>query len=271
VTIGTLVWLPTVVSETSGSHPLSSPVQFSVLLLLLSSSPLRKIWRISFGRNWQTKLVFLKSYHPIPRRDSTSRPIAPVSSVAGGDNTTRQHHQGFTEENFIRVKYKCTKIALLCSSFRSCLILYTFELCPYSDIIFLSLVFLDKILFTNRELNFSDETEMYLIDTYIVPFLPKVIHNGFKIFVTYTVYILFTDVFWQDKFESIVKLNLAYIHTNTYKKVGFIFHKCVRTFTHICKKILDVTMCKIGKIVFGRILTWTQSYQTRFSQFYTSL
>jgi hypothetical protein len=29
-----------------------------------------------------------KSYHPIPWRDSISRPIAPISTVAGGDDTT---------------------------------------------------------------------------------------------------------------------------------------------------------------------------------------
>jgi hypothetical protein len=38
-----------------------------------------------------------KSYHPIPWRDSMSRPIAPpVSSVAGGDDTTRPRRQGET-------------------------------------------------------------------------------------------------------------------------------------------------------------------------------
>jgi hypothetical protein len=37
---------------------------------------------------------FLKSDHPIPWRDSISRPIAPVSSVAGRDDTTRLCRQG---------------------------------------------------------------------------------------------------------------------------------------------------------------------------------
>jgi hypothetical protein len=37
---------------------------------------------------------FLKSHHPIPWRDSISRYIAPVSSVAGGDNTTRPRLRG---------------------------------------------------------------------------------------------------------------------------------------------------------------------------------
>jgi hypothetical protein len=32
---------------------------------------------------------FLKSYHPVPRRDSISRPIALVASVSGGNDTTR--------------------------------------------------------------------------------------------------------------------------------------------------------------------------------------
>jgi hypothetical protein len=35
-----------------------------------------------------------KSYDQIPCRDSISRPITPVSSVAGGDNTTRPRRQG---------------------------------------------------------------------------------------------------------------------------------------------------------------------------------
>jgi hypothetical protein len=35
-----------------------------------------------------------KNYHPIPWRDSISRPITTVSMVAGGDDTTRQRRQG---------------------------------------------------------------------------------------------------------------------------------------------------------------------------------
>jgi hypothetical protein len=31
---------------------------------------------------------FLQRYHPIPRRDSISRPKATISSLAGGDDTT---------------------------------------------------------------------------------------------------------------------------------------------------------------------------------------
>jgi hypothetical protein len=34
-------------------------------------------------------IFFKKSYHPKPRRDSISRPIAPISLVAGGGDTTR--------------------------------------------------------------------------------------------------------------------------------------------------------------------------------------
>jgi hypothetical protein len=41
-----------------------------------------------------------KKYHPIPWRDSISRPIAPISSVAGGDVTTRPIRQG---ERFVLV------------------------------------------------------------------------------------------------------------------------------------------------------------------------
>jgi hypothetical protein len=42
----------------------------------------------STGTNFNVTMVIfiqIKSYHPILRRDSISRPIAPVSSVAGGD------------------------------------------------------------------------------------------------------------------------------------------------------------------------------------------
>jgi hypothetical protein len=37
------------------------------------------------------ELIKLLNYHPIPWRDSISRPITPVSSVAGGDDPTRPH------------------------------------------------------------------------------------------------------------------------------------------------------------------------------------
>jgi hypothetical protein len=45
--------------------------------------------------------IFYKNflnYHPNPRRDSISRSIAPVSSVANGDYTTRPRRQGITEK-----------------------------------------------------------------------------------------------------------------------------------------------------------------------------
>jgi hypothetical protein len=35
-----------------------------------------------------------KNYHPIPWRESISRPISPISLVAGGDDTTRPRRQG---------------------------------------------------------------------------------------------------------------------------------------------------------------------------------
>jgi hypothetical protein len=38
-------------------------------------------------------LNFFKSYRPVPWQDSISRPIAPISSVAGGDDTTRPCRQ----------------------------------------------------------------------------------------------------------------------------------------------------------------------------------
>jgi hypothetical protein len=41
------------------------------------------------------KKTFKKAtYHPIPWRDSISRPIDPVSSVADGDNSARPRRQG---------------------------------------------------------------------------------------------------------------------------------------------------------------------------------
>jgi hypothetical protein len=42
---------------------------------------------------------FFKSCHPIPRRDSISRPIAPASSVAGGDDAIRPRRQGKNYEH----------------------------------------------------------------------------------------------------------------------------------------------------------------------------
>jgi hypothetical protein len=44
----------------------------------------RRYFTLDSGAN------FLKSYRLIPCRDSIPRPIAPVSSVAGGDDITRQ-------------------------------------------------------------------------------------------------------------------------------------------------------------------------------------
>jgi hypothetical protein len=44
------------------------------------------------GRQCQN--VDLKNYQPIPWRDSISRPIAPVSSVECGDDTTRPRRHG---------------------------------------------------------------------------------------------------------------------------------------------------------------------------------
>jgi hypothetical protein len=45
--------------------------------------------------NWCVifSLSFL-NYHPIPQRDSISQPIAPISLVAGGDDTARPRHRG---------------------------------------------------------------------------------------------------------------------------------------------------------------------------------
>jgi hypothetical protein len=38
--------------------------------------------------------------------------------------------------------------------------------------------------------------------------------------------------------------------------VGFIFHKFVTNFTHICEFFLKIPICKMGKNVFGRIGAW---------------
>jgi hypothetical protein len=52
------------------------------------------IWNIfsQFGMFGRRKIW--QPCHPIPRRDSISRPIAPVSSVAGGDETPWPRRQG---------------------------------------------------------------------------------------------------------------------------------------------------------------------------------
>jgi hypothetical protein len=42
----------------------------------------------------QLKIFFYTSYHPIPWRDSISRPIAPISWVAGGDGTPSARRRG---------------------------------------------------------------------------------------------------------------------------------------------------------------------------------
>jgi hypothetical protein len=42
----------------------------------------------------QRQVFFNKSYHPMPWRNSISGPVAPISPVAGGDNTTRPRRHG---------------------------------------------------------------------------------------------------------------------------------------------------------------------------------
>jgi hypothetical protein len=45
---------------------------------------------------WHTRTYNFLSYHPMLWRDSISRPLAPVSSVEGGDDTTRPRRQANT-------------------------------------------------------------------------------------------------------------------------------------------------------------------------------
>jgi hypothetical protein len=46
------------------------------------------------GETKVREVFFLKGYHPIPWWDSISRPMAPVSSVVGGDDTPSPLRQG---------------------------------------------------------------------------------------------------------------------------------------------------------------------------------
>jgi hypothetical protein len=49
--------------------------------------------------------VLKATYHPVPWRDSISRPIAPVSTVAGGDDITRRRADvELIHHHFIRKK-----------------------------------------------------------------------------------------------------------------------------------------------------------------------
>jgi hypothetical protein len=45
-----------------------------------------------------TQVILLKRYHPIPWQDSISRPKAPVSSVAGRDDTITYNMPWFVIE-----------------------------------------------------------------------------------------------------------------------------------------------------------------------------
>jgi hypothetical protein len=50
--------------------------------------------------------IIIKSYHPIPWRDSISRHIVPVSSAAGGDDTSRpRRHPGHSIHTYIHISY----------------------------------------------------------------------------------------------------------------------------------------------------------------------
>jgi hypothetical protein len=53
---------------------------------------------------------FVKCYHYIPWRDSTSRPIVRVTSVAGGDDTTRPRHKGKSQTNLTSLQYIRVKV-----------------------------------------------------------------------------------------------------------------------------------------------------------------
>jgi hypothetical protein len=54
-----------------------------------------RVCSYSLVRMYVGKYLKNYSYHPILWRDSILRPIAPVSSMAGGDDTTRPHHQEY--------------------------------------------------------------------------------------------------------------------------------------------------------------------------------
>jgi hypothetical protein len=61
--------------------------------------------KIALYVNLPIKRLLYKSYRPIPRWDSISRPIAPISSVAGGDDVTRPRRQG-ANQTYIIYKYR---------------------------------------------------------------------------------------------------------------------------------------------------------------------
>jgi hypothetical protein len=53
------------------------------------------VYHGQMGTKFIKKYFFVfKSYHPIPWRDSISRPIDPVTSVAGGGDMTRPRRKG---------------------------------------------------------------------------------------------------------------------------------------------------------------------------------
>jgi hypothetical protein len=79
------------------------------MFLFVTSQPLRP-----FGTFMPICFfIFYKSNHPIPLRDSTSRPIAPVSSVVGGDDTTRSRRQGVNSIYFAAIWYIYSHFGIL--------------------------------------------------------------------------------------------------------------------------------------------------------------
>jgi hypothetical protein len=68
------------------------PIWLSVCLVIAYIIGGAFIFQVSVAGGRYIMQYFL-SYHPIPWRDSILRPIAPVSSVAGGDFATRPRHQ----------------------------------------------------------------------------------------------------------------------------------------------------------------------------------
>jgi hypothetical protein len=83
-----------------------------------------------FASYLQQFFLFLKSDHPIPWRDSILPPTAPVSTVAGGDDSSSPCHQGAINcswlmriNNFLTWRGHCflyNKIAILCLSMWCC-------------------------------------------------------------------------------------------------------------------------------------------------------
>jgi hypothetical protein len=92
---------PFMFAEVTPFHVDSDRSTTHTAMILTGSLRTLHVDQVSVSRISSEKIsdnFFSKSYYPNPWQDSISRPITPISSMAGGDDTTRQRCQDNFEQ-----------------------------------------------------------------------------------------------------------------------------------------------------------------------------